>query len=181
MADPLDPKGPQTPNPNLTNAVNDLQQGERVLANMEMHLRKIAERGDEVSKRFKNVNLELASAVELAEETEEAVKEIANAAKSLRKGILDTKQAKDALATVKAIRDAQEILYKRVKDMPAAQARVAHGMREMNRWMTTLQNTTGELADDQMMALQKALHGINKDSESIAKNFKSMSVNHLTR
>lgn len=183
-----DPKGPNTPNPNLTDAVNSFDQAakgtatiEATLTKIEDLLRRSAERGDDLTKRFKNVNMELTTAVDLAGSTEEAVKEIANAAKSLRKGILDTKSSRDALATVTAIRKAQEILLKRTKDMPSAQAKVTRGMQEMNKWMEKLQHTTGEIADHDMRDLQRALHLVQKEGENVAKTFKSMSVSHLTR
>ena len=184
--DPNDPRGPGTPqnpnpNPNLTDTLNQLDSEAVKLAQIEQHLKRISERGDDISKRFRNVNLELTTAVDLADKTEEAVKEIADAAKSMRKGILDSRQAKDAYAAVKAIRDAQEILLKRTKEMPQQQAKVIRGMREMDHWMNQLKDATGELADDQMRDLQRALHQINKDAEQTAKTFKSISVGHLTR
>jgi hypothetical protein len=181
MADPKDPKGPQTPNPNLNNAMRDLESGERVLVAMEQHLRRISERGDEIGKKFKNVNLELTTAVELASNTEEAVKEISAAAKSLRRGILDTKSTKDALATVTAISKAQALLLDRTKHMPVVQQKVLSQQKEMQAWMEKLKNTTGELSDEEMVRLQKALHEIGREGENVAKIFKGITVNHLQR
>ena len=183
--DPIIPQGPNTPDPGLSSKMNDLGDKvsvtEQLLAKMEEHLARAGVRSDELGKKFKNVNLELKTAVELASNTEEAVKEIANAAKSLRKGIMDTKSAKDALATVTAIRNAQEKLLEKTKAMPAAQAKVKRQMQEMDMWMQKLSKTTGNLADDEMVKLQKALHEIGKEGENVSRIFKGIQVSHLTR
>jgi hypothetical protein len=178
---------PGTPpnNPNLTDAVNQMnnvQEKTTIIAGkFEEILNRIEQRSDDISKRFKNVNLELTTAVELASSTEEAIKEIVDASKKLRKGIIDTKSSKDALVTVRAIRDAQEILLKRTKDMPVAQAKIGRSIQDLNRRMVELQHTTEELTDVQIRDLNLALHETSKEVETIAKNFKTMSVSHLSR
>jgi hypothetical protein len=186
---PTDPQGPggggNPPDPGLTNKMEALKDGvtvtDQLLSKIEDHLARATTRADELGKRFKNINLELSTAVTLAGDTEEAVKEISAAAKTLRKGILDTKSSKDALATVTAIHKAQAILLDKTKQMPAAQARVKRQMQDMQMWMEKLSKTTGTLADDEMLKLQKVLHQIAKEGENVSKIFKGIQVDHLTR
>jgi methyl-accepting chemotaxis protein len=189
MPDPNIPEF-QVPQEGVPSAQNAADAFSRIATSVERHadaadkineaLKRIPSHADEITRKFANVNLELKAMVELADDTEEAVKLINSQAKSLRKGIIDTKSAKDAHHILESIVSTQKIIQERVKKGSQNWAQSVKIVKELEAVMGKIRKE-GELTTEEIETLNKAMLEAEKTGERMAKNFKAVSLNHITR
>jgi methyl-accepting chemotaxis protein len=181
-------QGPTTQQPQ-SNAVLDqavsrmATSSERTLDTVkELHevIKKMPSSVSEVSKKMENLGFELEDTVKFADDAADAMKQVAKIAGTLRRGIVNTKNLKDAVHAAEELAEAQKLIQQRARAGTKEYEQAAKAHKRLNEFAKSYANYQGE-SNDAMKEFSKVLHETVGDVDELQRKLKSVSLNHLTR
>ncbi len=192
------PAGPPS-NDDLNDSAQNLKS---VLGDLTAAINQFPSATKEMSKAMKEVTSDFKTSLELVDDLEEKIKLIAQTTRTIRKGIIDSKDAKKSLEYLQEIIDAQEMIQKKLvkgskaysdslkitkeiqahmEKIKSETERVEKNFNDLRKEGEKYEDTLNRILAGPMKELNKALMVAESDTAKMVKNFRTMSVGHLTR